>query len=78
MILFSVAIVFFVLYVAFFTLSIIVDIVNKIRGKPSQYTNYFFLSGDAPFLILIASVCTVFLIFSLFLLYIGLKALLFS
>ena len=73
MILGSISVVFFILFPAFLILSIVADVVNWIRGKPSQYTQFFFLSGDSTFFILILSACIVFLVICLFVIFVCLK-----
>ena len=73
MILGFIAVLFFILFAIFFIMAILVDVVNRLRGKPSHYTKFFFLYGDSSFLILILAACIVFLFISLFGLYICLK-----
>lgn len=73
MILGSITVVFFILFPAFLILSIVADVVNWTRGKSSQYTQFFFLSGDSTFFILILSACIVFLVICLFVIFVCLK-----
>ena len=72
----TVVAVFILLLVVSFGLSVLTDIVNTIRGRLSGYTRFFFLDGDAFFMLLVLSAAIVLMIVCLFALYICLKTVL--
>ena len=69
----SVAVVFSLLLIIFFILSVLADMVSRIRGRATGYTRYFFFGDNTFFMIFVVAAALVLLAMGLIALYICLK-----